>query len=285
MRSIPMHPTPLRAIGRAFAALTVAALAPAAASAQSSSATPTPGPWKYTLSVYSYLPTIRETTAFPTGSGGQAIEVDAEQILERLKMTLMGSFEAHNGRWGVFSDLLYTDLGDGKQNSRSFVIGNAGIPATTTADLDWDYKSTLWTLGVAYRLVANASTTVDVLGGVRMFDQRQRLRWSITGDIGTLPPASRSGSSEVKDQVWDGIVGIKGRHVFGDSGRWSVPFYVDIGTGGSDSTAHVAAGLGYAFSWGDVVGVWRYVSYHPKSGSALDSMSFSGPQFGAVVRW
>ena len=49
----------------------------------------------------------------------------------------MGSFDAHNGRWGVFTDFLYLNLGANKQQSREFTIGGAEIPAGTTADLDW----------------------------------------------------------------------------------------------------------------------------------------------------
>lgn len=273
------------AAGLVFAVLAVGSLAPVSATAQPAPAAPVQGPWKYTLSAYSYLPTISESTAFPIDSRGGTITVDAKQIIERLKMTVMGSLEAHNGAWGVFTDVLYVDLGDSKRSSRDFTIGNAGIPASTTADLDWDYKSTLWTLGVAYRIASNPSTTVDLLAGARLYDQRQRLRWSITGDIGTLPPASRTGSSEVDSQVWDAIVGVKGRYVFGENRTWSVPFYFDIGTGQSDSTMQLAAGLGYAFSWGELTGLWRYVSYHPKSGAAIERMNYSGPQLGAVFRW
>ena len=34
---------------------------------------------------------------------------------------------------------------------------------------------------------------VDLLGGARMFDLKQQLRWDISGSLGSLPPASRSG--------------------------------------------------------------------------------------------
>lgn len=41
----------------------------------------------------------------------------------------------------------------------------------------------------------------------------------------------RTGSSEVKVNYTDGIVGAKGRLSFGAENRWYVPYYADIGTG------------------------------------------------------
>ena len=64
----------------------------------------------------------------------------------------------------------------------------------------------------------------------------------------------RSGTKKVSESVWDGIVGVKGRYAFGDDRKWFVPFYLDVGTGQTKLTWQAAAGVGYAFHWGDVVG-------------------------------
>lgn len=244
-----------------------------------------PGPWTYSAAAYTYLPSIGGSTSFPVDASGATLDVSARQIIERLKMTFMGSFEAHNGRWGVGTDLVYTDLGSSKTNTRDFSIGGRDIPASTTANLDWDYKATIWTLVAEYRLLNDAATTVDLLAGARMLDQRQRLRWQISGNLGPISPAARAGGSELSQTVWDGIVGIKGRHLFGAERAWTLPFYLDVGTGQSDSTVQAALGIGYRFSWGELAALWRYLGYHPKSGSAIESMNFSGPQLGLVFRW
>lgn len=49
-----------------------------------------------------WLPHIGGSTTFPAGTGS-SINVDASQILDTLKFTFMGTFEAQKGRWGVYS--------------------------------------------------------------------------------------------------------------------------------------------------------------------------------------
>ena len=258
----------------------IATLVPGMVAAQAAQ----PGPWKYSASIYGYLPSVGGSSRFPA-EGGSSVNVSAKQVLDRLKMTFMGNFEAHNGQWGVLTDLVYVDLGHAKTNSRDFTIGDVGLPASTTASLDWDYKATVWTLAGQYRVVSDSSMTLDVLAGARLFDQRQRLSWTISGDLGPLSPAARFGSASLSQSAWDGIVGVKSRHVFGANRQWSVPLYLDIGTGQSRSTVQAAAGITYAFQQVELSVLWRYVGYESKPGKAITDMTFNGPQLGAVFRW
>jgi len=273
----------LRRWRNATAASAVVALMPATAAAQ---AAPPPGPWRYAASVYLYLPSIDGSSSFPTEGNGTPINVTAEQILDHLKFAAMGSFDAHNGTWGAFTDVVYLDFGASKTNSRDFTIGNVGIPANTTANLDSDLKGLVWTLAGEYRLPSpDPSLTIDLLAGTRMFELEQRLRWTISGSLGSIDPADRSGNKEIKDTVWDALIGVKGRYVFGGNRQWALPFYLDVGTGESDSTLQAAAGISYAFQWGELNALWRYLKYNLKSGNAISDVNFSGPQFGAVFRW
>ena len=83
----------------------------------------------------------------------------------------------------------------------------------------------------------------------------------------------------------DAIIGVKGRYTFGESRKWSVPFYLDVGTGQSDLTWQAAVGVGYAFQWGEVSALWRYLDYKFKSSSKIEDMNFNGPQIGLTFRW
>jgi len=66
---------------------------------------------------------------------------------------------------------------------------------------------------------------------------------------------------------------------------WFVPYYVDVGTGASHFTWQGIAGIGYAFSWGELLGVWRYLDYDFKSGKTIKSLSLDGPAVGVAFRW
>ena len=72
---------------------------------------------------------------------------------------------------------------------------------------------------------------------------------------------------------------------FGESRKWFVPYYVDIGTGESNLTWQAMGGIGYSFGWGDVVAAWRYIDYDMKSGKKIESMTFNGPAIAAVFHW
>jgi hypothetical protein len=133
--------------------------------------------------------------------------------------------------------------------------------------------------------VSDPSFTIDVLAGTRLLDIKQRLRWNISGSIGSLDPLARSGEANLNQSNWDAIVGVKGRYGFGANRQWVVPFYLDVGTGESRSTQQAAAGLGYVFGWGEVTAMWRYLGYHSKSDTGIEKIHFSGPLIGATFRW
>jgi len=242
------------------------------------------GGWRFRGSLYGYLPSLGGSASVPTEPNGAPINVDADQILDSLKFMAMGAFDAHNGRWGAFTDLMYFNLGTTKDQSRDFTIGNIGLPAGTNAHLDLRMEGLVWTVAGQYRLVSDPALTLDALGGTRWLDLKQDLSWNITGNIGPITPAARTGSSSSKLSNWDAVVGVKGRYAFGD-GNWSLPFYLDVGTGESDLTWQAAGGVSYAFSWGELVGMWRYLAYEMKSGKQLSDLNFNGPMIGATFRW
>ncbi len=210
--------------------------------------------------------------------------IDADKIIDNLKMVFMGSLEASNGKWGVFTDIVYVDIGNDKSNSRDFSLGRVGLPANTSANVDYDLKGWMWTLAGTYRMISDKDLKIDLLAGTRVLDIRQKLRWDLVGNIGQVPVVDNAGTREVDDQNWDFIVGFKGRAAMGDGG-WFVPYYLDVGTGNSRFTWQAMVGVGYTFGWGDITGAWRYIDYQMKSGNATEEMNFNGPAIAATFRW
>ena len=253
-----------------------------AAHAQAAGAT-TEGPWHFGLSVYGYFPSLSGAASVPTSPGGATLDVTASSIVDALKFTFMGSLDAHNGRYGFFTDFIYLNLGGDKQNTRDFTISHKQIPASTSADLDWNLKGVMWTLGGQYRIPTDPRLRLDAVAGARLFSLKPSLAWSIHGDLGGIASSARDGEADNTEHVWDGIIGAKGRLSIAD--RWSVPFYADVGTGQSHLTWQAAAGVSYAFDWGEITGMWRYISYEFKSGSQIQDIRFNGPMVGATFRW
>jgi hypothetical protein len=257
-----------------------AILSPATATAQDAEQ------WKFTGSLNLFLPSISGSTVFPPpADGGSSASVDIEKILDNLKFTFMGSMDVHKGRWGAFTDLVYIDIGANKNGTRALGIGGGRLPADVTADTSFDLKGWSWTLGGAWRAVQRPTYALDVIAGARLLDMKQKLDWTLTGNIGSVALADRTGSRESGLSNWDAIVGVKGRYTFGEAGRWFVPYYIDVGTGESDFTMQAMTGIGYGFGWGEVVGSWRYLGYNMKSNRGIQDLSFNGPMVSAVFHW
>ena len=269
-------------LGRAAAPLltcTLLGTAPLAAHAQAAEE-----PWRWTGSVNGWLPGIDGETTFRGGSG-PTIEVSPKQVLDALQFTLQGSLEARKGQWGIWSDLVYANFGATKSATRDFTVGNIGLPAGVTADLDLDVASWFWTTAGVYNLSSSPGGSVDLLAGARLLDMDQTLGWRFNGTLGedSFPP--REGSSRAVTSNWDAIVGVKGRANLGADGKWFLPYYLDVGAGESKLTWMAVAGVGYQFGWGALTATWRYLDYDMKSGSAVQSLTFSGAAIGATFQW
>ena len=110
------------------------------------------------------------------------------------------------------------------------------------------------------------------------------LTWAVAavalprGVLGALPIAIMGSVSE-SGNVTAGIVGAKGRVKLGES-NWFVPFYVDVGGGDSVTTWQAAAGIGYAYSWGDVRLDYRYMSFDRNGDTLIQGLDTGGLAMG-----
>src|SRR5262245_4486529 len=240
--------------------------------------------WQYQGTLYVYMPSISGESKFPESGGGSSASIDGEDILNALEFAFMGAFEARRGSWGVFTDLIYLNLGAGESGSRDITIGGDELPVGAAADIHYDLQGWAWTVSGNYRL-ASGSRTLDLLAGARLLDIESGLKWQVTGDVSSVPVVDREGAHTSRVHNVDAIVGCKGRFSFGDHQSWFVPYYLDVGTGESDLTWQAMAGLGYTFDWGDAFVALRYIDYDMASGSTIKSMTFDGPTFAVSFRW
>lgn len=251
-------------------------------SATRSFADTTSDQWQFDALVYGYLPQLSGSVTFPTGTTAN-IKVDPHQLISNLNFAFMGAFEARKGRWSVFTDLIYTNASGSQSATRSLSIPGVSIPANVTADAHLDIKSTVWTLGGSYRLVAVPEANLDVVVGARGLFLDQHLNWQFSADVGPLVGPGRQGSGDSNPTNWDGIIGLKGQWMFGEQHNWFVPYYFDVGTGDSKLTWQGIAGVGYKFSWGDVIVAWRYLDYQFSDHSS--TLAMNGPAIGVGFHW
>jgi hypothetical protein len=82
--------------------------------------------------------------------------------------------------------------------------------------------------------------------------------------------------------VWDGIIGVRGEIPFSAT-NWFMPYYADIGTGGSNLTWQALLGIGYRLHWGEVTLVYRALGYDFDKNHA--DQTLYGPALGVGFRW
>lgn len=277
------------------AALAGAALfAPLAASAQ------TPADrWTFSLMPYLWLPSIEGKLNYgppPTGGGSANVKIDPDTILDNLEFAFMINGEARKGRWLVATDVIYLNFGnmDSTVQSVDFNPGPGRINVST-AGLDTgthtDLEGWVWSVVGGYAAIQEPRASLDVLGGFRYLNLDAKASWQLsatvtgTGPGGATATFDRQGSAEKSEDLWAAIVGVKGRAKLGAS-EWFVNYYADIGGGSSAFTWQGAAGIGYAFKWGDIVFDYRYLYYSQSDDDKLiDNISFGGFALGANFRF
>ncbi len=229
--------------------------------------------WQYGLLIYGWLPSINGDLRYsPAGSSG-SFDVDADKIIDNLQMTFMGSFEARKGKWSGFTDVIYLDISGSDSKS---VTAPDGM-TKTLLDGSLELKGWVWTLGGSYTAWRKEDSHLDLLAGARLLSLDTDLYLTGGG------PLQRDRDISKSVNLWDGIVGAKGKLMLDD--HWFVPYYADVGTGDSEITWQAAGGIGYAFKWGEVRLKYRYLKYDQSGDELLQNVAFGGPQLGVGFRF
>ncbi len=248
--------------------------------------------WQFSVTPYLWVPSPNGTLKYeiPPGSGGGP-EVDlTSYVLENLQAVFMMTGEARKGDWALLADVVYLDVESQDSTVKSvdfnFGGGKVTVPAginlgTTTSLRGWE-----WELAASRTVARGAVSSIDVLAGVRYLDIKASTNWQLAAEVngpGAGLSFARSGGISERVTLWDGIVGVRGRVGIG-KGNWSIPYYLDAGTGSSDVTFQAFAGIQYTAGWYGVQLVYRYLFYDMPGDNLLQNMSFSGPAIGVNFR-
>jgi len=250
-----------------------------------------PEQWQFSLTPYLWAPNVDGKVHYtlPPGTGNSAdIAVGADTYLTNLDFAFMFNAEARKQRWSIFTDLAYVDFSSERSQVQSVDFGPAGrVSASLDTGTSSSLKGAIWTLVGGYAVVNDPRATLDLIAGFRYFGARTSTDWQLAAAI-TAPGGAqtfpRSGSISQREDIWDGIIGVRGRVKLGSS-NWSVPYYLDAGTGSSTLTWQAVAGITYTFGWGDIGLVYRHLQYNMKDGKLVEDMRLSGPAIGIAFRF
>jgi hypothetical protein len=244
-------------------------------------ADPQEPPWEFSLTPYLWLPHVDAAMRYETpGNGGSS--VDLTNLLQHLNAALFLSGEARKGRWGLAADLVFCDFQ--KEGSNVTNVGRPGGENEVPVNTATTTSLTGYMVSVTgnYSLRRSADGNLDLLAGLRYTHIGTTLDWSFAASVDGLP--ARTGSAGQGVDLWDGVVGVRGHAKFG-GGKWFVPYYLDAGAGTSKFTWQGMLGVGYSFGWGDLLLVYRYLSFEQGDEHPVQHFYLSGPALGATFRF
>jgi len=251
--------------------------------------------WTFSVMPYLWLPSMEGTLRYgpPPASGASPnVSIDADALLGALDMAFMLQAEARKGRWLFATDVIYLDLSSDSSSVRSidFNPGSGPVNIANTAldtGTQTNLKGTVWTLVGGYAAVQDPRATLDVIGGFRYLDLKATTNWQLSATVtgpGGAQTFATTGSVTKSGELWDAIVGVKGRVKLGE-GNWFMPYYLDVGAGDSTLTWQGVLGAGYAFKWGEVLLAYRYLSYEQGGNKLIEDLSFGGLGLGVNFRF
>ena len=266
-----------------LAILTIVALyGPLGASAQTPS-----NQWTFSITPYLWAPNVDGTLKYSGTGGNPEVQVGPNDYLENLSMALMISGEVRKDRWALFTDFIYLDFSDEGSTVKSVDFGGGAVNAGTNVLTRSSLTGAVWTLGAGYAIMQSRPVEFDVFGGLRYFGLEATTDWqlalTVTGPSSGKTFARTGGISERAD-LWDGIVGVKGRFWLGQS-NWSIPYYYDMGLGSSSLTWQGMLGIEYTYKWFGATLAYRHLSYSMGDDDLVQNLRFSGPLLGFNFRF
>jgi opacity protein-like surface antigen len=224
--------------------------------------------WTFGLAPYVWTAGISGTVgAF--GAPPSQINVSSQSVLENLDMALMGVAIVHHGRWGLFTDIVYSDLSTSSQNTPGPLFGSAKIKA----------KTFFVTPMVEYQAIDNGWSELYPMAGVRVWYSETQL--NLTGGL-------LSGRNFSDDATWvDPTIGLRGRIKL-DENLWLNGWGI---VGGFDVDHDrfmwdVMGGVNYEFNdWASAQVGYRATGTDYNHGGYIFDITMQGPIIGAVFRF
>ena len=283
---------PGRSVKAAALVCWLVSLSPLPAMAQQPAAQPpqtagTSG-WIFNVAPYMWLPTVHANLSYnlPPELGGRLptdVSSGPGDYLSKLNFAAMIAAEARYDRFSVLTDFIYINGNAGSSNIRSIdFLGLPSIPVSRSLETSVSTRmsTTVWTLAGGYTVFQGDWGNFDVLAGFRLLNANATTNYSlaltITGPRGNGATFGGVGGISGSRTIWNGIAGFRGRIRLPVEGLF-IPYYFDIGGGGSSPTWQIASGLGYQTGSVGVSLLYRYLSFEQGSSAVVKHLDMGGP--------
>jgi hypothetical protein len=224
--------------------------------------------WRFGFAPYLWTTGLSGNVA-AFGAPTVRVDASAEDLLSDLDMALMGVGVVEHGRWGVFADIVYSDVSTDSKNTPGPLFGSASLDAETF----------FITPMLQYQVVDNGWAELYPMAGVRVWYSQSTFNFS----SGLL-----NGRSFSDDATWvDPTIGLRGRLML-DKGLWLDAWGI---VGGFDVDHDqfmwdVLGTISYDVAdWASLVAGYRATGTDYSDGGYVFDVTMQGPIFGAVFRF
>jgi hypothetical protein len=248
----------------------------------------TPSGWTFNVAPYLWLPAIHANLSYnlPPALDGRlpsSVTFGPNEILSHLNFATMVAGDAQYGPYSLVTDFMYVNLSSTSSRIKSVdFTGRPSIPISRSSELSTGtgLNTSIWTLAGGYTLAQGDWGNFDVIAGFRFLAANTttdfNLAISLTSPRGNGATFGGIGSISDHTEIWNGIGGFRGRIRLGDT-RLFIPYYFDIGAGGSNLTWQIASGLGYQSGWAGVSLTYRYLSFEQGGRAIVKHLWLGGP--------
>jgi hypothetical protein len=252
--------------------------------------------WTFDLTPYVWFATINSgmNLNLPPALGGTVTtdtSVGFGEILTHLNFAAMVAADARYDRFSILTDFVYMNLGGVGSQFRSVNFPNhPSIPISGTVQnsVSLRLSAPIWTLAGGYTVARGDWGNFDAIAGFRFLGLNARINYNlavtITGPRGNGATFGGTGSVFGSTDIWNGIAGFRGRILISNTGFF-IPYYFDIGAGGSNLTWQIASGVGYQTRYADLSLTYRYLTFQQGNSSVLEHLSVRGPMIAATFRF
>jgi hypothetical protein len=247
--------------------------------------------WTFNIAPYLWLPQVNATLGYhlPPELGGRLptdVSSGPGDYLSHLDFAAMLAADVRHGPFSLLTDFMFTRFSATGSSTHIKSVDFDGSPSlpisrSLQTDVGTTSEATIWTLAGGYTVLRGDWGNLDLFAGFRLLAVSARtdfnLALTLTGPRGNGATFGGNGRSISGTQdIWNGIAGFRGNLRLGHT-RLFIPYYFDIGAGGSQLTWQIATGLGYQFRWGAVSATYRYLSFEQGGNAVVRHMSLGGP--------
>lgn len=252
--------------------------------------------WAFDLMPYLWMPSLNANINYtlPPALGGTVSgnpSIGFGDLVSHLNIGFAGAADARYGRFSVLTDIMWLNVSGvaGQFRSLNFPT-HPSIPISGAVNTTESLKlnSEIWTLAGGYTVAQGNWGNIDVIAGFRLLALSTRTNYSlgvtIVGPRGNGATFGGIGRVSSSADIWNGIAGFRGRIRLGDT-LFFIPYYFDIGAGGSNLTWQIASGVGYQTVWADLSLTYRYLSFEQSTSSAEGRLWMQGPMLGVDIKF